>query len=642
MNEEINKIDLGETNKEETKPLTAVKKVEGGRRKWIILGMVGVFILWLVFGVTLPVIVVYNNAQKTYKQVLAAYDAAKKQNIEVAAQELKKTREELIRTQNALRILSYTRFIPLMGWYYSDAEHLVNGGFHALDAAQITVDAIVPYADVLGLKGQGSFVLGSAEERIKKAVETLDKVTPKISEIDEKIKLLRYEIDQISPNHYTDIGRLKIKSRLTEAKDIVDDSSTFISEAKPLIEVLPSLLGAQGEKKYLILFQNDKELRPTGGFITAYAIFRIDRGIIHVERSDDIYSLDNARRRRLPAPPPILKYLPKVSTFNLRDSNLSPDFIESMKTFNSLYEEVAGMVKVDGIIALDTHVLISTIKILDDKVDVAGLAFTTEEDKRCNCPQVIYVLEDNISRPVGFQKAGRKDIIGQLLYAIMQKALSSSPRVYWGPLFQTVLTQVGEKHILFYLFNENAQRGLDALDASGRIKSFDGDYLHINETNFAGAKANMYVRENVSQNIEVEADGSIVKRITIEYRNPEPPSDCNLERGGLCLNAELRNWLRIYVPRGSELIESQGSEVEMKTSEELEKTVFEGFLKVRPQGKATFTIKYKLPFKKNNKELPLLIQKQPGTDGHEYIIKVNEKQLEKFQLKTDKEVRVKL
>lgn len=642
---EINKINLTEedSNDESNESVITVPVTKGGKKKFIILGVVAILVAWLFFGIALPAKATYDSAKKAYDQTRKAYEAAKKQDIVAASQEFKKAHDLFVETQNKLKVLSYTRFIPLLGSYYSDIEHLVAGGAYGLEAAQITTDAILPYADVLGLKGQGSFVLGSAEERIKKTVETLDKVTPKISDIEGKIKLLRREIDQVNPNHYPNIGgRLQVNSQLTQLKTTVDQLDTFVSEAKPLIEVLPMLLGVPKDKKYLILFQNDKELRATGGFITAYSIFRLERGIIHVDRSDDIYGLDNTLRRRQKAPEPILKYFPKVTTFNLRDSNLSPDFVESMKTFNSLYKDAGGRVEVDGIIALDTHVLVSTIKILDDEVKAGGITFTTKEDKRCNCPQVIYVLEDNISRPVGFQREGRKDLIGVLLYAIMQKALSSSPKVYWGPLFQKILSEISEKHVLFYLYDDKAQKGLEALDASGRIKSYAGDYLHVNDTNFAGAKANMYVKHNVSQNIEVGGDGSLTKTIVIDYKNPAPPSDCNLESGGLCLNAELKNWLRIYVPKGSTLIESQGSEVEIKTSEELEKTVFEGFLKVRPLGKATFTIKYKLPFKKEGKELPLLIQKQPGTEGHDYQIRVNGKEIEKFQLTTDRELKLQI
>ena len=64
-----------------------------------------------------------------------------------------------------------------------------------------------------------------------------------------------------------------------------------------------------------------------------------------------------------------------------------------MKEFNYLYDKARGKVDVDGIIALDTHVLVSTIKILDDSVQAGGKTFTTKIDPRCDCPQVIYELE---------------------------------------------------------------------------------------------------------------------------------------------------------------------------------------------------------------------------------------------------------
>jgi hypothetical protein len=107
---------------------------------------------------------------------------------------------------------------------------------------------------------------------------------------------------------------------------------------------------------------------------------------------------------------------------------------------------------------------------------------------------------------------------------------------------------------------------------------FDGDYFNINEANFGGAKSNMFVSEAVTQDYNVAADGTVTKTVTVDYKNPYAPSDCNLERGNLCLNAVLRDWFRIYVPKGSQLVSSQGSEVKMTSYEDLGKTVFEGFL----------------------------------------------------------------
>lgn len=654
---EFEKIDLdsSKTVISETASFNSPKKQLRFPKQTIFI-LLGVFLLVVavaVFTIVLPAKKAYGSAQKTYTQARSAWDAIKKQNVELAGVELEKTKQSLSETQKDLQALSFTRFIPLLGSYYSDADHLVKAGFHGLDGAIVVVDSLKPYADLLGLKGEGgSFVLGSAEERIQTAVLTMGKITPRIDEVVKDLELAKKEVDAINPNRYPSfiIGG-KINQQMVQLRLMTDQGVSLLAEARPLIKILPSLLGDPKEKKYLVLFQNDNELRPTGGFITAYAIFRLDKGIVHVDTSSDIYNLDNTLSNKPKAPEPILKYFPKVTTFNLRDSNLSPDFIESMKTFNSLYKNARGKVDVDGIIALDTRVLVSMIKILDDEVYAGGIRFTSQIDKRCDCPQVIYELERLISTPLSIDirytnlaavQAQRKDILGTLIYSIMQKALKSSPKKYWGPLMQDMITQIDQKHVLFYLYDKEAQVGVEALNAAGKIKAFDGDYFHINEANFGGQKANLFVKESVSQQIEVAGEGVVTKTITINYKNPYPPSDCNLERGDMCLNAPLRNWVRVYVPAGSKLLESKGSEVKVTSYEELGKTVFDGFLVVRPLGAATYTLKYTLPFKlKKGSPLPFLIQKQPGTNNNQYEVRLNGKTASKFELLTDKELSLK-
>jgi len=540
--------------------------------------------------------------------------------------------------------LSLIGFIPFIGNYERDGQHMVNASIAGVEAAQITVDTLIPYADLLGLKGKSTFVAGSADERIKTAVETLDKVTPKLSEISAKIAIAGRELSEIDPNRYPEkIGSIAVRSKLHSAKDIFAETAELFVDAQPLLVKLPQILGNKEPKAYLVLFQNDAELRATGGFMTAYAVFKIDKGKIQVVKAEDIYKLDESKKKTLPAPNPILKYHQNVYTYQLRDSNLSPDYVVSMKEFESkLAETVPGFPKFDGIIAVDTHVLVSAIRILGD-FNIYGRTFSANNDKRCDCPKVIYELEDYSTRPVAYLREERKDIIGVLLYQIMQRALGVSPSKYWGQLFQMFLDEAKQKHALFYFHDEDAQKGIESLNFAGRIVPADLDYLHINNVNFAGAKSNLFVKKKVLQEINVESDGSIKETLTISYKNPAPPSNCNLEAGQLCLNGILRNWLRVYVPEGSTLLSFTGSEKDTVSYNELGKTVFEGFLTVKPQGASEVKIVYKLPFKKPAGAVyNLLIQKQPGTDNDEYSVFWGNKQIDKFPLLTDKKVSFKM
>lgn len=647
MSNGFKKIELDVRLPEVNNPGVAKPKKPKKIRK--VLGIFLIIFIILGVAISVPLKNIYSSIKSTYQQAKVTYDAVKMQDIAKTSEELKKTKDELNKTKNSLRLISWTGFIPILGGYTKDANHLVNAGIAGVEAAEILTESIKPYADILGLKGQGSFTSGSAEERIVKVVQTLDKVTPQIDKVAEKLKIVRAEIDQIDPNHYpTSFQGKKIKENIVLLKEVVDGAETAVTEAKPILEVLPKVLGEPDTKKYLVIFQNDKEIRATGGFMTAYAIFKVEKGKMIAERSDDIYKLDDLIKDREKAPAPIEKYLLAESKlppyWYIRDSNLSPDFKVSMQKFEEFYKKTGLKDQFDGIIAVDTQFLVKIMKVLEDlggPIKAYGTEFSTKEDKRCNCPQVVYELELYADKPVAYERGSRKDIIGVLMQEIMKRSLGSAKQA-WGPLFQTGMASIAEKHMLFYFHDDKAQKGAQDLNIAGRIKDFEGDYLHVNNTNFGGAKSNMYVQEAVDQKIEVANDGQVTKTITLTYKNPFEGSDCDLERGGLCLNGVLRDWLRLYVPKGSKLLDSTGSEVKVTEGEDLEKTVFEGFFRLRPQGSTKLTFKYTLPFKvQKGSFYPILIQKQPGTDGHDYTLDMNGHK-EQFKLTTDKEFKIKL
>ncbi len=51
----------------------------------------------------------------------------------------------------------------------------------------------------------------------------------------------------------------------------VDDNKT---ETLSFWKLIPELTGFNGERTYLLLFQNNLELRPSGGYIGSFGIFK--------------------------------------------------------------------------------------------------------------------------------------------------------------------------------------------------------------------------------------------------------------------------------------------------------------------------------------------------------------------------------
>lgn len=651
----IEKINL------ETREENPVKKLSLGKKGKIFLEVFGVlFLLVLVMGIFMGIsarslLVEKGALQSNFDQTKQAVKEQDLVKIEVA---LGKTEETLKRVEIKIGRLGLVKILPILSNYVSDVQHGVKAGTAGLEGARLVVKALTPYADILGLSGARTSTESgkTTMDRITFVVTTLDKIKPQFDEIAQKMKTVKSELDNINPDRYPKNFRgKKIRDWIIAGRLAADQGASLLSDAKPLLEVLPSLLGVEGEKFYFVIFQNDGELRPTGGFMTAYGILRVDKGKITPVLSQDIYYLDSLIGKTEPAPEALVKYvrLPYQEEvkkgikphWRLRDMNLSPDFRLSMEKFYTYYQKVPVSRKINGVLAVDTKVLVELLKITGPVGVPEWGNFSAELDKRCDCPQVVYRLEELADKPVSSLNLSRKAVIGPLMHSVLLNAFQS-PKAKMPLLVEAALKSIYEKHLLVYLFDERAQNAVEAFNLGGRIKDFEEDYLHLNDTSFSGAKSNLFIKQAFEQKIETASDGTITKTVTVNYKNPAPPSDCNIERGGLCLNAPYRNWVRLYVPKGSVLIETSGFETEIKTYEELGKTVFEGFYgdkyPLRPQSSAKVVFKYTLPFKvKKGEEFRLLIQKQPGVESYEYLIDFNG-QKQEFELRTDKELKFKV
>ncbi len=622
-----------------------------GRRFWI---GVAVFILIFLGYNLIAGLLIFQNGRKLAKSVSSLAESAKAQDLAAIKTQISVTRGDLKSFGLIMNLIVWEKYLPFVGGYVGDAEHGVKAAQAGLEAGEIVIATVEPYADLLGLKGEsGNEILGAktgvqtTQERIDFVLKTIPDLLPKIDSISSKVKIAQNEIAQINPDRYPEKYKgMVIRAKIKSVQDLVSEATIFIVNSKPLLESTPYLLGMDSPRTYLVLFQNDKELRPTGGFMTGYAIMKVDKAKFEPTSSDDIYNLDAKYKPSIPAPDPIIRYIkgPYVLSKNLRfrDMNWSPDFAVSMADVVKAGEEV-GITGIDGIIAVDTQLLVNLLEVIGP-IGVPGYGnFSNDTNPKCNCPGVIYELESyaDVEGPIIWDPLtgkiilkpknadNRKKIIGPLMNSVLANAMGQ-PKEKLAPLFEAGFTSIVEKHVLFYLMDEKAQMAVSDFGLGGTIKDYEGDYLHINDANLGGRKSNLYATEEVEQDIKIDRDGSVVKTITITYKNPEKHDGW--------LNSVLPTWVRVYVPKGSRLITSEGLEAKADPYEDLGKTVFSGFFQLRPEGVSKVTFQYKLPMK-FSKEYKMLIQKQPGTDGFLYTIKLG-KHEEEFYLKTDKELKI--
>ena len=614
-----------------------------GKKKWLKRIAIAFAAILVVLGLLAlltipPLLAMVNTAKQTQVKATETIALAKSQDLIGTRDKIVDIKSDLSKVNNNFRRLGWYKLTPLRP-YYIDGENIIRAAGNTLDAAELLITTVEPYADVLGLKGKGSFTGGTAEDRIVKIVETLGEVVPQLQEVSTKLTAASDQINQVNPDRYDlEINEFYLPELITKGQGNLELAATTLNDFLPLLEVAPELAGLEEEKKYLVLFQNDAEIRPTGGFMTAYGILKVEKGRVSQEKSDDIYGLDEKFNSRLQPPAVIKKYLPLVFYWHMRDMNLSPDFTSSMDTFYKYYQEIPGEPDdIDGIISIDTNLLSGLVGLLQP-VEVPGFGnFTAEPDPRCDgCPQVIYELEDIATRPVGYVRDDRKAFLAPMMQTILLKAYGAPSQV-WPTLFKTVIESVQQKHVLFYFFDETAQAAVEKAGFAGRIEDFDGDYLHINDANFGGAKSNLFITEEIEDKITV-TDSGVEHALTVTYKNPAPASNCNLEAGQLCLNGTYRDFVRFYLPEGTELTDSVGfQEGSVETSQDLGKTVVEGFFTLQPKSQAKLKLNYTVPYQPEG-DYQLLIQKQPGKKTPKYTIIFNNTDKAEFDLLSDKQV----
>jgi hypothetical protein len=308
-------------------------------RKKIILISLGVLAFFLVINFLIFLNICFKG-RVLMSEAVGLKEAVSSHDLGKVKEGLKNTEKALGRFKGAYSLASWTKAVPFLGLYARDGQHFINAGMYSMKVADILVKTVEPYSDLIGFSGGKEAGSGekTAADRIDFIVKALPQIIPSIDEIIVQSKLVKDELASVNPNRYpVKFAGRKVRSELEQVLDLINQGASLVESSKPILKEAPNLLGLDKPKTYLVIFQNDKELRPTGGFITAYSIMQVDKAKFSPVDSSDIYNLDAKYKPSVAAPQPIIDYIkgPYVLSKNLRlrDMNWSPDFKESMQLF---------------------------------------------------------------------------------------------------------------------------------------------------------------------------------------------------------------------------------------------------------------------------------------------------------------------
>lgn len=389
--------------------------------------------------------------------------------------------------------------------------------------------------------------------------------------------------------------------------------------------LLPKLLGLNGPVTYLILVQNNDELRATGGFISAFGLLTLENARISALEFVDSYALFREDLPYPPAPPPMQRYM-AIPLLTLRDANWSPDLPTSAQLLQTLYRRETGR-QVDGIVTLDLR----AVELLFGALEPLQIEGADEQIMGATVVQQIKQLYSTpASLNADLETAGlgpwwqaRKEFIPAL-------ARSARTRVENGQidlfkLLAAVQTATSERALQLWLDDPVAQTQIAELGWDGGLHpDHDADYLALVDTNMGYNKVDAVIQRSLVYTVTWPAGAGSPAQATatITYAHPlsvtdelcEPTPRYGADYDDMTERCYF-NFVRLYAPGGSKLVEMKGVAPDSVKSQrgEARTQLFAGYFTVQPGETHVVTVTYTLPDRFTPEEYRLIIQRQSGT-----------------------------
>lgn len=281
------------------------------------------------------------------------------------------------------------------------------------------------------------------------------------------------------------VERLRSKYRLLARE--VRETAAALDTADRAVQVLPTMLGVDGARHYLLVFQNNAEIRATGGLPGAVSVLRARDGEVALTRQVAANTFGYTERPVLPLTPGEQDvYGDKLGTFFL-NANLQPDFPRAAELWKARWEQVYPT-EVDGVMSLDP-VAISYLLEATGPIDVGG---TTVDGANA----VDLLLHDTYVR---YPDPADQDAFFRAVARTMFDRITSGvaePRA----LLSALARGADEHRLYLHDFDEAVQAQLGGTGVSGELKvqPTPAPQVGVYLSDGTGSKMSYFLRYNAS------------------------------------------------------------------------------------------------------------------------------------------------
>ncbi|MBT6819614.1 MAG: DUF4012 domain-containing protein [Candidatus Magasanikbacteria bacterium] len=495
--------------------------------------------LFLLVAIPFPAIGYYNNIKNTgnlvveqstnaFMSLQSSTVAALNSNLDQAQYDLNSALQSFGNASSVLekehRALQFVAgVLPVIGKQIKSRQHLLVAGHHLALGNTYLVKGIRSLEEQTDLHLTDK--IGILAAHLKGAIPQYKEALEELGGVDQKSIPVEYQ-------ESFDDFRLLFTAFVDDMQDISN-----------LAETTEMIFGGSEFRRYLLVFQNNNEIRPTGGFMGSFAIMDVQKGkIVNLDvPGGGTYDLQGQLDTYVKPPLPLQLINDR---WEFQDANWFPDFAASAQKMAWFYEHGRGAT-VDGVMAINATVLERMLSVLGPMVSMDhGLEIASDN--------ALEVLQYEVEVDYDKEKNQPKEVIGDLAQQFLG-SLGDLETVDALRLLSELNESLQNKEIQVYFSEDNLQQKLTSFNWTGQIlPTAEGqDYLQVVNTNIRGQKSDAKIEQTIEHQALIEDDGSIVDTVVVHRKHTGI-------LGQTFYGVNNVNYIRVYVPEGAELIDAGG------------------------------------------------------------------------------------
>jgi len=259
-----------------------------------------------------------------------------------------------------------------------------------------------------------------------------------------------------------------------------------------------NVAGFFGDKTYLLILQDNDEIRGTGGLTDVMGLVTMHNG--NIASLQYYYRLSPQLQAlvQLDGPASFTNFF-GVNSAKLSDSNVQYNFTSFAPKMQSDFYNVTGH-KVDGIIAID-FTAVEAVMAITGPVTVSGEVITSRN------------VADRLHFDAGTVGNATTGILSTLTFDLARLIRDSSVPQKLA-LYTTLQTLENEGHVLIY-----PNQGFWFRSAASQSAPPGADSISVVDTNLGAGKADFSVNRTIDYHVQLFSDGSAISTLTLTYTN---------------------------------------------------------------------------------------------------------------------------